>query len=129
MVRRSGAIGCPRPFYFDQEVSMDRLPYHFTSASGDTITFEFKLHPETGSATRVFQLLDVLLQTISREVTILGDTRNGDLLQAMAMAMAVRVELIPGESELTRDLARQVLEQALQSLQNARRATPQIGHA
>lgn len=108
---------------------MDRLPYQYTSVSGDTITFEFKLHPETGSATRVYQLLDAVLQTVSREVGILGETRNGDLLQALAMAMAVRVEIIPGDPELTRDLARQVLEQALQSLQNARRATPLVGHA
>lgn len=109
---------------------MDQLPYQLTTPSGEKIHFEFRLHPETASASRVYQLMDSILKTVSHEIGILGETQNGDLLQAMAMAMAVRTEMIPADPELTQRLAREVLEQALRSLQEARHASPElVGHA
>ncbi len=108
---------------------MDYLPFRFTTPTGDAISFEFPLHPETGSATRVHQLLERVLQTVNHEIALLGETRNGDLLQALAMAIAVRTEMIPADPELTRGLARDVLEQALRSLRSARHDTPLAGHA
>ncbi|AHE98478.1 hypothetical protein [Thioalkalivibrio paradoxus] len=108
---------------------MDFLPYEFTTPGGDAISFEFRLHPETGSATRVHQLLDRILHTLNHEIALLGETRNGDLLQALAMAMAVRTEMIPADPELTRRLALEVMEQALRSLQHARHQEMPVGHA
>jgi hypothetical protein len=108
---------------------MDHLPYRFTTPTGDAISFEFRLHPETGSATRVHQLLDRILEVVNHEIALLGETRNGDLLQALAMAIAVRTEMIPADPELTRGLARDVLEQALRSLQTATHDAPTAGHA
>lgn len=108
---------------------MDYLPYRFTTPTGDAISFEFELHPETGSAMRVHQLLDRVLHTLNHEIAILGETRNGDLLQALAMAIAVRTEMIPANPEMSRDLARTVLERALRSLDHARHDTMRAGHA
>lgn len=108
---------------------MDYLPYRFTTPTGDAISFEFELHPQTGSATRVHQLLDRVLHTLNHEIAILGETHNGDLLQALAMAIAVRTEMIPANPELKSDLARAVLEQALRSLKNAQHDAVQVGHA
>jgi hypothetical protein len=108
---------------------MDYLPYRFTTPTGDAISFEFELHPQTGSATRVHQLLDRVLHTVNHEIAILGETHNGDLLQALAMAIAVRTEMIPANPELKHDLARDVLEQALRSLQHARHDEMRAGHA
>jgi len=108
---------------------MDHLPYRFTTPTGDAISFEFELHPETGSATRVYQLLDRLLYTLNHEIAVLGDTHNGDLLQALAMAIAVRTEMIPADPELKRQLAQGVVETALRSLQNAQHEMTPSGHA
>lgn len=108
---------------------MDHLPYRFTTPTGDAISFEFELHPETGSATRVYQLLDRLLYTLNHEIAVLGETHNGDLLQALAMAIAVRTEMIPANPELKRKLAKDVVEQALRSLNDAHHEETPSGHA
>ena len=109
---------------------MEYLPYRYTSGSGEQLTFEFALHPETDSAVRVQQLLDRVLTTVDHEVAVLGDTCNGDLLQALAMALAVRTEMIPADGEMTRGLARDVVERALRALPEARHElTGPVGHA
>lgn len=83
---------------------MNRLPYRLTTPSGEEISFEFSLHPETESAMRVHQLLECVLRALSHEISLLGETRNGDLLQALAMAMAVRTEMIPANSTMKQQL-------------------------
>lgn len=108
---------------------MNHLPYRYQSPTGDAISFNFPLHDQTGSATRVHQLLDRILHVLNHEVGLLGDTQNGDLLQALAMALAVRTELIPADPELTHRLARELTNQALSALPEARHARVQIGHA
>ncbi|MBS3800012.1 MAG: hypothetical protein KGY40_03365 [Thioalkalivibrio sp.] len=109
---------------------MDVLPYRYTTPSGEAVSFEFRLHPETGSAVRVQQLLDRLVETLDNEIGVLGDTCNGDVLQAVAMALAVRTEMIPADTAMTRDLARDVVERALNSLEQAsHQQTGPVGHA
>jgi hypothetical protein len=109
---------------------MDVLPYRYTTPSGEAVSFEFRLHPETGSAVRVQQLLDRLVDTLDNEIGVLGDTCNGDVLQAVAMALAVRTEMIPADTAMTRDLARDVVERALNSLEQAsHQQTGPVGHA
>ncbi|WP_018873551.1 hypothetical protein [Thioalkalivibrio sp. ALJ16] len=109
---------------------MELLPYRYTTPSGEAVSFEFRLHPETGSAVRVQQLLDRLTETLDHEIGILGDTCNGDVLQALAMALAVRTEMIPADPDMTRGLARDVVERALRSLAEAEhRQTGPVGHA
>lgn len=108
---------------------MNRLPYRLLTPSGEEISFEFPLHPDTGSAMRVHQLLECVLRALSHEIGLLGETRNGDLLQAMAMAMAVRTQMIPAEPEMTHKLAREVLERALEALASAEHRYSLVGHA
>jgi hypothetical protein len=64
------------------------LPYDVKTATGETIAFEFPLHGETQSAMRVSQLLDAVLGTLDRELRVLGNTANGDVMQALAMLHA-----------------------------------------
>ncbi|WP_018864149.1 MULTISPECIES: hypothetical protein [Thioalkalivibrio] len=109
---------------------MDVMPYRYTTPSGEAVSFEFRLHPETGSAVRVQQLLDRLVDTLDHEIGVLGDTCNGDVLQALAMALAVRTDMIPAHPEMTRDLARDVVERALGSLSEAEHQyVGPVGHA
>jgi len=90
-----------------------RLPYRATTASGNQFEFEFPLHPETGSAVHVANLLDAVLGAVDREVRQLGGVSNGDVLQALAMTLAVRARMLPGDPGALAGLARQLLEGAL----------------
>ncbi|WP_018936196.1 hypothetical protein [Thioalkalivibrio sp. ALJ24] len=109
---------------------MEYLPYRYTSGSGEQLSFDFPLHPETDSAVRVQQLLDRVLTAMDHEIAVLGDTCNGDVLQALAMALAVRTEMIPADGEMTRGLARDVVERALGALPEAHHhLMGPVGHA
>ena len=90
-----------------------RLPYRATTASGNQFDFEFPLHAETGSAVHVANLLDALLGALDREIRQLGGVSNGDVLQALAMALAVRTRILPGDPAQLANLASELLAGAL----------------
>lgn len=90
-----------------------RLPYRATTSSGNQFDFEFPLHPETGSAVHVANLLGTLLGALDQEVKLLGKVSNGDVLQALSMALAVRTRILPGSPDQLAELATGLLESAL----------------
>lgn len=90
-----------------------RLPYKAMTESGNLFQFEFPLHPETGSSVDVFNLLDVVLASLDREVRTIGSVSNGDVLQALAMALAVRTRILPGSQKPLAGLATRLLNDAL----------------
>lgn len=106
-----------------------RLPYRATTAHGDVLDIVFRLHPDTGSTMRVQQLLDALLACLDREIGVLGETSNGDVLQALCMATAVRAGIIHAPRETTDRLAQDLLEAALESVAGADRRDVPGGHA
>ena len=71
-----------------------KLPFSAKTATGDHYDIEFPLHEETANAVRVRQLLAELLATIDKDIALSGGLSNGDVLQAAAMAMAVRARMI-----------------------------------
>jgi len=108
---------------------MSLLPFRIQTQTGETIDFEFALHADTGSAVRVSQLLTAVLETIDRELKVLGDTSNGDILQSLAMATAARVRMIHAPLPQTSGLARDLLAQALDGAATARSDDGMVGHA
>lgn len=91
------------------------LPYSAKTARGNRFDFDFALHPDTVSAVNVANLLDTALAALDREISTLGDVGNGDVLQALAMALAVRTRMLPGNAEALANLSDQLLKTALQS--------------
>ncbi|MCC5886073.1 MAG: hypothetical protein JJT88_06515 [Gammaproteobacteria bacterium] len=89
------------------------LPFRATTASGNTFDFEFPLHADTANPAQVSNLISALLQTLDREIQIQGDVGNGDLLQALAMTLAVRVRMLGGRSASVDDMVEQLLKTAL----------------
>lgn len=89
------------------------LPYDVTTATGEKIAFEFPLHTETQSAMRVAQLLDAVLGTLDRELKVLGNTANGDVMQALAMALAVRTAMLHAPYAVGQQLAADLAATAL----------------
>jgi hypothetical protein len=106
-----------------------KLPYRATTATGEHIDVEFPLHQETGSAIRVEQMLTAILGTLDRDIGVSGETSNGDVLQAMAMALAIRSAIIHAPKRVTDQLASDLVSTALAALDDAERHTPLSGRA
>ena len=94
---------------------MKSIPYKVTTATGNQFDFQFALHPQTESAVNVSNLLTSVLDTVAREVKLLEPVGNGDVLQALAMALAVRVRMLDGNPAMLDQLAGELLQAALQS--------------
>jgi len=90
-----------------------KLPYRAVTASGNQFAFEFPLHPDTASSVHVHNLLDVLLGTLDRELRHIPGVSNGDVLQALAMLLAVRTRILPGQAQMLAGLSRELLDTAL----------------
>ena len=108
---------------------MKRLPYRAQTATGDTIDIEFRLHDETESPVKVSQLLTVVLETIDKEMAVTGPMANGDVLQALAMAVAIRSRMIHAPSEITSDLTKTITAYALDATTNAKISRALHGNA
>ena len=97
------------------------LPYRATTASGDVIDVTFDLHAETRDADDVSTLLTAVLSALDGKVTERATISNGDVLQALAMAVALRVAMIPAPRTVTEPLARDLLDTALSCASFAQR--------
>ena len=89
------------------------LPYRATTSSGNQFEFVFPLHPDTASAVNVSNLVNVLLAALDHEMRQIGAVSNGDVLQSLAMALAVRTRILPGDPEALAALSRHLLNDAL----------------
>jgi hypothetical protein len=105
------------------------LPYRATTASGDRFEISFPLHPQTASPMRVSQMLSAVLGVLDVEVKLDPETANGDVLQALAMAMAIRAAMIEAPKRLTDRLAGELLATALAAMSDAERHEAHRGHA
>ncbi len=108
---------------------MKKLPYRAQTATGAIFDIEFPLHGETGDAVRVGQVVSLLLGALEKDIALAGETSNGDVLQALAMAMAIRAGMIHAPHETTARLAKSLLSDALEAMENSARRGPEAGHA
>ncbi len=108
---------------------MKKLPYRARTTTGDSFDIDFPLHGETLDAVRVGQLLSAVLDAIDKDIALAGETSNGDVLQAVAMAMAIRARMIHAPRTALETLSMQLLQTALAAAAEAARNTPQVGHA
>jgi hypothetical protein len=105
------------------------LPYVTNTETGTRIDADLPLHPSTVSIIRVNQMLDAVLGLIDREVKLDRSTANGDVLQALAMALAIRSAMIEAPKHTTDRLSADLLRTALTALDDARTSTPPSGTA
>lgn len=74
-------------------------------------------------------VLTAVLSAIDARVTGRASVPNGDVLPVLAMAMALRVAMIPAPRALTAPLARDPLDTALSCSSFAQRLPPVTGNA
>ena len=94
---------------------MSKLPYKVTTANGKVYLVDFELHPETASAVHVNHLLTSVLDAVDREISILGDAATGDVLQALAMALAARTRIVPNQSAALDESVLDLLDNAFEA--------------
>lgn len=105
------------------------LHYSVNTFAGDKLDFEFPLHPETQSAVRVRQLLTAMLASLDHELRALGESANGDVMQALAMALAVRTAMLHAPYEIGRDLSAELVANSLTAAEDCVRQPGMVGHA
>ena len=96
------------------------LPFTTIPASGEACEIEFPLHPETASAEQVGGMLTAILDSLSREITAGERVGNGDVLQALAMALAVRARMVDAPAAVTGPLLHELLDSAMAAVGRAK---------
>jgi hypothetical protein len=104
------------------------IPYTANTATGDQFDFIFPLHKETEDPVKVHQILTAVLKTIDEQMKILGATSNGDILQALAVALSVRARIINAPPQTLEGIVNNLVESNLQAAMKAQRKSPPAGH-
>jgi hypothetical protein len=100
---------------------MNRLPYTAVTSAGEAFDIQFPLHAETGSARAVADLLTGVLGAVSARVEAEQGVSDGDVLQALAMAMAVRARMVAVPPKTSLSLMHGLLDAAFAATLNASR--------
>jgi hypothetical protein len=108
---------------------METLPYRIRTKTGGVYDFDFPLHRETGNPQMVGRLVSQMLDAVDRELAEQNEASNGDVLQAIAMAMACRARMIHAKSGTVEGLCRSLLDTALGAAVAAADSSLPTGHA
>lgn len=104
------------------------IPYTANTATGDQFDITFPLHKETEDPVKVHQLLTAILHTVDEQIKVLGATSNGDVLQAVAMALSVRARIINAPVKALETIVNDLVANNLQASMSAERKSPIAGH-
>ena len=107
---------------------MAHLPYTVHTDTQDTFDIEFPLSEYTEDSVRVHQLLTTVLNSIANDLKIVGTVSNGDILQALSMALAVRTRMVYAPEQTMRTIVADLTESALAASYAAKRESDPAGH-
>lgn len=99
---------------------MQLLCFTTYTSSGVSQEIEFPLHPETQSIDTVSKIVTELLNAISDCVKDLDSCKDGDILQALSMVMAIRSSMVDVEPENSHKLLLQLIELHHQAVLDAK---------
>lgn len=88
------------------------LEFTAITASGTAYAIDFPLHPDTRSAEAVSVLMTRLLDCVSEVVDARRDLSDGDVLQALAMTLAIRARMTSNRSETVASLVETLFRDA-----------------
>jgi hypothetical protein len=96
------------------------LGYTAVTSGGDAYDIAFPLHPQTRSGQAVSDIVSAALDAVSGTLEQHGDLSDGDILQGLAMTMAIRARMVNVSPELSRTLMHELLESAFEAAREAR---------
>jgi hypothetical protein len=91
---------------------MSRLRYTAVTSAGAAYEIQFPLHVKTRSEPAVAEMLGAVLEGISGMVETRGDVSDGDVLQSLAMAMAIRARMVDAAPAASLRLMHELLDGA-----------------
>jgi hypothetical protein len=106
---------------------MKRLRYTAVTAAGAAYDIQFPLHEQTRSEPAVAEMLGAVLEGISGQVESRGDISDGDVLQSLAMAMAIRARMVDAAPATSLRLMHELLDGAFAAALSA--SSFSAGHA
>jgi predicted metalloenzyme YecM len=92
-----------------------------TTEGGDVVEFVLPLHPQTSSQDHVGMLLEQVLDRVSEVVEGPENLSDGDVLQALTLAVAVRLKVAGVAPQTARRLVEDLTELALQGFEGGER--------
>lgn len=94
---------------------MEQMPYTVLTAGGEALELRFPLDPHTRSRGHVEDLLGAVLAAVREVVGREGPVSDGDVLQALSMALAVRALLVKARPGAAAELSVALLQRALEA--------------
>ncbi len=80
--------------------------------TGGAREINFPLHENDVNVGHVGAMLESLLDSISREIRVRRNVSDGDVLQAMCMALAIRMHMVEAAPDTVRAMVAATLERA-----------------
>ena len=108
--------------------STTKLPYSVTTSTLTKINFLFELSKDTKSPISVHQLLNLILTNINKETKIIN-LSNGDIIQALAMALAVRMKMISADEKIVEKIVIDCISKAINAAKKAEIKTQISGNS
>ena len=99
---------------------MDLLCFTTFTSSGTSKEIEFPLHPETDSPEAISTLVTELLNNISDCVAKLDNCKDGDILQALSMVLAIRSRMVDVEPKNSERLLQHLVTMHHQAVVDAK---------
>lgn len=100
---------------------MRRLAYTAVTAGGDAYEMRFPLHEHTVSSNAVQSMLTSVLDAVSAGLDGQEEVSDGDVLQALAMAMAVRARMVDVKPAVSLQLMHALIDEAFAAALQASR--------
>ena len=107
---------------------MAYLPFTVHTDTHDTFDIEFPLSEHTEDGVRVHQILTTVLNSIAHDLKIVGAVSNGDILQALSMALAVRTRMVYAPEQTMRAIIADLTDSALAASYATKRESDPAGH-
>lgn len=96
------------------------LPFSTRTSSGERRQFQLRLHRHTRSVAHVGMLVETMLASVSEIVEREADVSDGDVLQALTLAAAVRLDVAGVPTDTAKTLMQELISLALETTSDAR---------
>ena len=104
------------------------LPYKAITASRKEVNFKFSLDENTNSPLVINEIINLLLSKISNEINIYKPS-NGDIIQALCMALVIRCRIIDYDISKIEELVNKTLKKAFLDAEKAKVSEPISGNS
>lgn len=104
------------------------LPYKAITTSRKEVNFKFSLDENTDSPLFINEIINLLLSKISDEIIIYKPS-NGDIIQAICMALVIRCRIIDYDIEKLEKMVNKSLKTAFLDAKNAKIFEPLSGNS